>query len=183
MTSIFFFGGSPLRISFLALILLFCSVVRAATVTSTVLVFARDEGQATTATNPLRGYGIPYQVVMVPQAGVTLPPLNSSPNDANFGLIVVLGSVSYDYGANGGWRSALTPEQWTQLRDYQKSFAVRMIQMDVYPGPDYGATALGGCCSTGDQLVKVTKDTDFPTAGLKKYVLAIPPAMEMETSN
>lgn len=166
MPSLFKSCASALQTLVLVSLLFGALLVDALKVSSTVLIFARDAGAATVATSPLNGYGIPHQVVVVPQAGVALPTLNSSSTDGNYGLIVVVSSVAYDYGAEG-WRSAITAAQWTQLRDYQKAFGVRMIQLDVYPGPDYGATALGGCCGSGDQLVKVTDNTEFPSAGLK----------------
>ena len=137
------------------------------TVDSTVLVFARDSGAAGVATGPLNGYGIPHQAVVVPQTGVTLPALTSSATQGNFGLVVIISAVSYDYGPDGGWRSALTAAQQTELRDYVKNFGVRLVQLDVYPGPDYGATALGGCCGGEEQLFKLSDNSDFPTAGLK----------------
>ncbi|KAI9756019.1 MAG: hypothetical protein M1815_004251 [Lichina confinis] len=137
------------------------------TVDSTVLVFARDSGAAGVATGPLNGYGIPHQVVVVPQTGVTLPALTSSATQGNFGLVVIISAVTYDYGPDGGWRSALTAAQQTELRDYVKNFGVRLVQLDVYPGPDYGATALGGCCGGEEQLFKLSDNSDFPTAGLK----------------
>lgn len=159
-----------------SLLFLFNSVIEALTVTSTVLVISKDASSAEVVTTPLSGYGIPYEILAVPQGGViTLPTFNSTATDANYGLIVVLSAVAYDYGANGGWHSALTTEQWTQIRDFQKAFAVRMIHLDVYPGPDYGATALGGCCNAGTiQQARLSDNSAFPTAGLKTYVVPPP---------
>ena len=104
---------------------------------------------------------------MVPQAGVSLPALNSS-SGGNFGGIVVAAEVSYDYGTDG-FQSALTTDQWNQLYAYQLTYGVRMVQYDVYPGPKFGASAIGdGCCNTGvEQLVSFTDISDFPTSGLK----------------
>ncbi|KFZ02885.1 hypothetical protein V502_11414 [Pseudogymnoascus sp. VKM F-4520 (FW-2644)] len=136
-------------------------------VSSTVLVIARDAVSAYSGYSGLRGYGIPYQVLTVPQAGVALPSLNSSATVGNFGAIVVLGEVSYDYGATG-FQSALTPAQWATLYGYQLAFGVRMVRIDVYPGAGSGTVALGGCCGSGvEQLVSLTDTSDFPTAGLK----------------
>lgn len=133
---------------------------------STILVLARDAASAFSGYSGLLGYGIPFEVVTVPQTGVTLPALTTSTTAGKYGAIVVLGEVSYDYGA-AGFQSALTAAQWALLYQYQLDFGVRMVRIDVFPSADSGATALGGCCSTGDQLVSVNDTSMFPTAGLK----------------
>jgi len=116
----------------------FSSLVNAAVSTkATVLIIARDIDAARSAHSGLQGYGIPYRVLVVPISGATLPPLNSSSTIGNYGGIVVLGDVSQDYG-NNQFRSALTDAQWQQMYDYQKNFHVRMVRMDVYPGPQFG---------------------------------------------
>jgi hypothetical protein len=142
--------------------------IAATSVKSTVLVIARDTASAYSGYSGLNGYGIPYQLLIVPQAGVALPVLNSSATTGNFGAIVVLSEVSYDYGGTLGFQSALTADQWTALYEYQVSFGVRMVRLDVFPGPNFGTTALGGCCNTGvEQLISISNAAAFPTAGLK----------------
>jgi hypothetical protein len=94
------------------------------------------------ASSGLNGYGIPFQNLLVPQAGIALPALNTS-GVGNFAGIVVASAVSYDYGGTTGFQSALTSDQWNTLYAYQIAFGVRMVQYDVYPGPLYGSTALG----------------------------------------
>lgn len=152
--------------------------VTATTVSSTVLVIARDTASAYQGYAGLNGYGIPYQILTVPQGnvpgGATLPPLNSSATVGNFGAIVVLSEVSYDYGTSG-YLSALTSAQWDQLYAYQLNYGVRMVRHDVYPGDTVGASAInapnGGCCADGvEQLVSISNATGFPTAGLKMCV-------------
>jgi hypothetical protein len=82
-------------------------VTTSTTIQSTVLIFARDSVSAYSAFSGLNAYGIPYQVVVVPQAGITLPVLNSSATAGNYGAIVILSEVSYDYGGTLGYQSAL----------------------------------------------------------------------------
>lgn len=139
------------------------------TVNATILVLARDLASSYSATSGLAGYGIPYQLQLVPQAGITLPVLNSSATVGNFGGIIILSEVSYNYG-NDSWASALTAAQAQQLYSYQSAFGVRMVRIDVYPGPDYGVTptiAGAGCCNTGvEQFVSFTNTSQFPTANL-----------------
>lgn len=43
-----------------------------------------------------------------------------------------------------------------------------MVRIDVFPGPAYGASAIGGCCNTGvEQLISISSTAAFPTSGMK----------------
>ncbi|OWP04291.1 hypothetical protein B2J93_9359 [Marssonina coronariae] len=145
------------------------ALVAGTSVKGTVLIFARDKASAYSATSGLNGYGIPYQVVAVPQAGITLPSLNASSTAGNYGAIVILSEVSYDYGGTLGFQSALTAAQMATLYQYQVTFGVRMVRLDVYPGPAYGASAIaGGCCADGvEQLISISDSSAFASAGMK----------------
>jgi hypothetical protein len=145
---------------------------------STILVLVRNANDAQQATSGLNGYGIPFQVVQIPQNGITnLPTLNTT-YGGNYGGIIIAGQVSYDY--NGTYMSALTAAQYQQLYDYQTQYGVRMVQYDVYPGPLFGSTALGGCCGVGqEQYVYFTQtsaqsglrtNANLSTAGLYHYI-------------
>lgn len=152
-----------------ALLALQASVAASLTVSNTVLVFARDTASATVATLGLQGYGIPYQTVIVPQSGAAIPTLNSSATAGNFGSILVLSEVSYQYST--GFLSALTTSQWTSLYNYQLAFGVRMVRLDVFPTSDFGVTTAisgAGCCDAGvEQYVRITNSTAFSTANIK----------------
>lgn len=166
------------RKTFLAGIPFFTASVAAANaVASTILVFAPDQTTSYSATSGLNAYGIPYQLVLVPQAGVTLPTLNSTASQGNYGGFIVLSEVSYDY--SGDWHSALTTAQWQQLFDYQTAFGVRMVRLDAYPQDEFGVTTYTdgqGCCNDGvEQLVSFSNTAAFPLAGLKTYVELIDP--------
>jgi hypothetical protein len=108
-------------------------------------------------------------------AGVSLPTLEmvDAKNNSvgNFGLIIIIGLVSYDYGGTLGWQSAITTDQFTSLYNYQTKYGVRMIQLDSYPGnfPDMAVAPgpSGGCCDTDEQFVNIIDPTMFPTAGVK----------------
>jgi hypothetical protein len=127
----------PVRLLLIALTF-FLSVNAATSVANTILVFAKDAASGYHGTSGLAGYGIPYQLVIVPQAGITLPTLNSSLTSGNYGGIIVLSEVSYDYGTPTGFASALTTAQWNQLFAYQTTFGVRMVRLDVFPGAGFG---------------------------------------------
>jgi hypothetical protein len=137
------------------------------TVKSTILVFARDSASAYSAYSGLNGIGIPSQLVLSPKAGITLPVLNSSLTVGNYGEIVVLSEVSYDYGSTLGFQSALSAAQWASLYQYQVDFGVRMVRMDAFPGPAFSTSALGGCCNASvEQLISLSDISKFPTSGL-----------------
>jgi hypothetical protein len=143
------------------------------TVQSTVLIFARDTVSAYSAFSGLNAYGIPYQVVVVPQAGITLPALNSSATVGNYGAIVILSEVSYNYGGTLGYQSALTTAQLAQIYAYQAAFGVRMVRLDSFPSADSGTVALGGCCGNQEQTISISNAASFLTAGLNMSVLPI----------
>lgn len=132
-----------------------------------ILVIARDATTAQNLASGFNGYGIPYSTLIVPQAGTTLPPLDSS-GVGNYGGILIHGQVSYDYGPALGFQSALTADQWNQLYAYQTTFGTRMVHLDVYPGALFGTNAVAGCCNTGvEQLMSFTDTSAFAQAGLK----------------
>ncbi|GAM86502.1 hypothetical protein ANO11243_045160 [Dothideomycetidae sp. 11243] len=139
-----------------------------ATVDSTFLILAGDANGAYTCSSGLNGYGIPFQSIIVPSTGITLPVLNSSATHGNFGGIIVYAEVAFQY-PNNNWSSALTAAQWQQLYDYQVNFNVRMAQLNVFPGPNYGASVVNsGCCNSGvEQMISFTDVSHFASAGIK----------------
>ncbi|KAJ9652490.1 hypothetical protein H2201_009218, partial [Coniosporium apollinis] len=159
--------------SFVSLLILglglWSTLVAAVATKSTVLILARDTGAAYNVYSGLQGYGIPYEIISIPSTGASLPILNSTTTEGNYGAVVVLSEVSYEYST--GFFSALTTQQWNTLYSYQTAFGIRMVRLDVYPGPDFGTTtaiAGAGCCDSGvEQLISFTNSDAFPTAGLK----------------
>lgn len=141
-----------------------------ATVDSTILVLARDAASAAVGSSGFEAYGIPFETLLVPQAGVALPALTSGDKNGRYAGILVMGAVSYDY--SGTWKSALTDAQWNDIYAYQGNYSVRLVRIDEFPGPAFGAKTAdangGGCCSTGvEQLVSFSNTTAFPSANLK----------------
>jgi hypothetical protein len=107
-------------------------------VSGKILVLARDTASAYSGTSGLRGYGIPYELVLVPKTGVTLPVLNSSTTVGNYGGIILLSEASYDFGGTIGFVSAITAAQFQEIFAYQVSFGVRLVRLDVFPTADFG---------------------------------------------
>ncbi|KAK7418417.1 hypothetical protein QQZ08_011267 [Neonectria magnoliae] len=138
-----------------------------AVVDSTVLIIASSSDIASDASFGLLGYGIPYEYLIVPQGGTDLPKLSSSSKSGNYGGIIVMDSIAYQYAS--GWASGLTDDQWNTLYDYQTAFNVRMVRINEYPGSKFGTAPVGGGCCDGtfDQTVSFTDTSDFPTANIK----------------
>ncbi|KAK7696884.1 hypothetical protein SLS64_014112 [Diaporthe eres] len=134
-----------------------------------VMILARDTDGANSASAGLSAYGIPFEAVLIPQAGGPIPTLNTTATEGKYSGIIVIDALAYDYGADG-WRSAVTTDQWNTLWAYQASFKVRMVRINEFPGPAFGAglAGAGGCCDTGvEQLISFTNTTSFATANLK----------------
>ncbi|KAH6665167.1 hypothetical protein B0J14DRAFT_236103 [Halenospora varia] len=135
---------------------------------STFLVIARDKASAYSAYSGLNDYGIPYELLIVPKTGISLPALTSPTMVGNYGGIVVLSEVSYEM-SSGNWASALTDAQWNALYDYQINFGARMVRLDTLPSAATGTKVAGSCCAdTQEQLVAINDTSAFPTAGLVK---------------
>lgn len=73
-------------------------------VKSTALILARSTASAYSVFSGLNGYGIPYEVVIVPKTGFIMPNLSSSDSQGNYGAIFVVSDVSYDYGGELGFQ-------------------------------------------------------------------------------
>ncbi|CZT48533.1 related to extracellular serine-rich protein [Rhynchosporium secalis] len=133
---------------------------------STFLVIARDATIAYSAKSGLNDYGIAFEVFVVPSGGATLPALTSPTRVGKYGGIVILSEVSYA-NSGGNYVSALTDTQWNSLYEYQRTFGVRMVRLDVVPGSATGTRVLGSCCDgTVDQLLAFDDTSAFPGAGL-----------------
>ncbi|OAA44128.1 hypothetical protein NOR_03856 [Metarhizium rileyi] len=143
----------------------------ALSVESTILILARNDGEAKSAAMGFDGYGIPYQKVIFPSGGAELPALNTSATEGKFGGILVISNVAYDN--NGTFASAVTAQQWAQINTYQSSFKVRMVRLNEFPSSEYGtvvaSTSEPGCCSTNvEQKISFTNTTLFAGANLKQ---------------
>lgn len=144
------------------------AAVKPSKINNSVLILARDNDGANSAAAGLVAYGIPFEKVVIPKEGATLPDLNTTATEGKYSGIIIIDAVSYQY--DDGWRSAITTDQWNTIWGYQSNFRVRMVRINEFPGPAFGATlaGAGGCCDTGtEQLISFTNTTGFPTANLK----------------
>jgi hypothetical protein len=139
----------------------------------TALVIATDAGAADQVMHILNGYGQPAYFLQFAKNGTNLPALETIQANGmsvgNYGLIIIVGLVTYDFGGTTGWASAITTAQWDALYAYQLKYGVRMVHMDGFPGSFPGTTVApgpSGCCSTEDQTVYISNTSFIPTAGL-----------------
>ncbi|OQO00893.1 hypothetical protein B0A48_13580 [Cryoendolithus antarcticus] len=138
-------------------------------VAQTILVLVRTADDPYAVISGLQGYGIPYQVVQVPQTGFTLPALNSSATQGNYGGIISLSELAYEYST--GWAAGISTDQYNQLYAYQTAFGVRFVRIDAYPQPAFGVSTAAqgvGCCGQDvEQLISISNATGFPGANIK----------------
>ena len=133
-----------------------------------VLILARDADGANSASAGLSAYGIPFEQVTIPKVGGPIPALNTTATEGKYSGIIVMDALSYGY--DDGWRSAVTEDQWNTIWAYQANFKVRMVRINEFPGPSFGAglAGPGGCCDTSiEQLISFTDTSLFSTANLK----------------
>lgn len=167
------FGNRPLSLLFLLNVLTTITWAANSCLQTALILTTTEAGAADQATTVIQGYSTPLQVFHIPQAGTSLPILETisgSNGKGNYGLIIVVGLVSYDYGGTTGWASAITAAQWTQLYNYQTKYGVRMIHLDAFPQAMFGTMTTGpaGCCASNvEQWVSLTDNSFIPTAGLK----------------
>lgn len=110
-----------------------------ATVSETHLVIARDQESVEIACHGLHSYAIPCDQAIIPKAGAPLPQLRFSELKGYYAGIIIVDGVSYEY-EKGTWKSALTDEQWKDLFTYQVNYGVRMVRLNEFPGPNFGAS-------------------------------------------
>ena len=166
MVSLLLFSMRGCALLFIFLFLQVASAyVGGATISTTILIIARDSTAAeNSAAVGLRGYGIPFEILTVPQAGITnLPVLNSSTTHGNYGGIILVSEVGYNYDAS--YYSALTRRQFNDLYAYQSSFGIRMVRLDVFPTSDFGVSPKTG--NLNDEPVSFTNTSSFFTSGLR----------------
>ncbi|KAL3422761.1 hypothetical protein PVAG01_06917 [Phlyctema vagabunda] len=131
---------------------------------STALILGLDAVAVNQASYLLDGYAINYESYVIDSDGIVLPALEST-RGGNYGLIVAVSQLQVDK------ISLLTDGQWQSLHNYQATYGVRMIHLNVAPGTEFGTESLGSCCENqGEQtisLIESAATAQFPGAGLR----------------
>ena len=142
----------------------------AATVDSKILILVRVGDNPYSVVSGLQGYGIPYEISQVSKTGYQLPALNSSKSQGNYGGIISLSELAYEYDG-GVWNSGISNDQYNTIYAYQLAFGVRFVRIDAYPQPAFGASPADqgvGCCGNDvEQLISLTNSTGFESANIK----------------
>jgi hypothetical protein len=83
--------------------------------------------------------GTPYDVHIAAQPGELTPEMLSySGCEGRYqGIMLTNGELGY-LNSEGAWGSALSPVEWTTLRQYQAAFKVRQATWYTYPTPQFG---------------------------------------------
>lgn len=123
--------------------------------------------------------GTPYQVFKAaplpsdpatnrfadPTSGVTLAegPLETSIHAYYQAVIVATGELGYS--ANGSYKSALTPAEWSYLWAFEAKFGIRQLSWYTYPTPAYGFNWPTGAVDTTTSPL----DVPFSAAGKSAF--------------
>ncbi|KAI9096204.1 hypothetical protein DFS34DRAFT_650923 [Phlyctochytrium arcticum] len=134
------------------------------------LLLATDAADIEAPRISLTSYGIPFDIVRVPAAGITGNLTLEEATSGMYSMIIVQpGQLQYNYA--GLWKSALTDAQWTQLASYQVKHKVRLITLDDSPQASHGTAIANptvfGCCGQGvTQNLKVQLTPELALSGL-----------------
>jgi len=119
-----------------------------------VLVVAADGNETAlpAITAALGHVGIPFETYIATQSpgGLTAAKLGAGCQGSYQGVILTTGNLAYLNG-EGNYVSALSPDEFTALAEYQARFGVRQVTWYTYPSPDLGfnwPTWPGGAADT-----------------------------------
>ena len=107
-----------------------------ASVDSKVLILGITDDDLQAGYHGLKGYGIPYDAIIVPASGFSLPVLNDTATHGRYGGIITLNGLAVE--TPNGWASALSADQWTAIENYQVMFGVRLVRINEFPGDAFG---------------------------------------------
>jgi hypothetical protein len=111
-----------------------------------VLLLSADGMEPTTMAweESLKQEGVPYEKWVLatnrePLAAAnfaeTLP--DGTPHAKYQAVIVATSGLVYENG-QGGYSSALSPDEWTTLKNFEATYGIRQVTALVYPTPEYG---------------------------------------------
>jgi hypothetical protein len=101
------------------------------------LVVATDPADVGLATwrAVLDGIGTPYDVVFAATSQINANTLVRPDGVGRYnGVLLTSSALWLPEGGGGAYRSALTPESWQALWDYERVFAVRQVALSASPG-------------------------------------------------
>ena len=87
--------------------------------------------------------GVPYRALIAANETLTASLLSDGTSTCNFsGVVVGTSSLGFwNQASNGGagaWESAMTPEEWQELADFEAACSAREVVWYGWPGADFG---------------------------------------------
>ncbi len=117
------------------------------------------------AKNALMSLGIPFDVKVLTENGnrVSTGSLNLVNPDGSgkyYGIITTTGELAYQVSTDV-WDSALTPDQWNELKTYEADYYVRRVSLYTFPTTDIGMATIGTANGNADALTLLTPTTSY----------------------
>ena len=120
-----------------------------------VLAATGDEPELGAITQQLEILGTPYEVMkMAPRPSD--PAADRLYNELSDWVInayyqgVILTDAALTYESGGSWQSALTPAEWTTLRNYEHRWNIREVSWNGWPDAEHGFGPTTGSTCTGN---------------------------------
>ncbi len=112
--------------------------------------------------------GTAYRVHFAADAPNTLTAAALSDGTRGYYSGVILTTASLSYSPDGGstWQSALSPDEWNALNQYEAAYGVRRVNWYAYPTPEFGFNWPHSAVDTFDTPVSAT----WTAAGAQGFV-------------
>lgn len=87
----------------------------------------------------LRRLGTPHTLLRATTENLTADMLFDGASHAYYaGVLLATGNLAFYNNDSGNWESALSPEEWQTLRDFEARFSLREVSLYTFPTADYG---------------------------------------------
>jgi hypothetical protein len=104
-----------------------------------LLTATGDEPAFQAAKDALQRIGIPYQAVLAVNQEVTDAMLTDGVSTCRFSAVLISTSgLGYFNALTGAWESALTPEEWTRLANFEVACSAREAVWFAWPSAELG---------------------------------------------
>ncbi len=109
-------------------------------------------------TEALRREGVPFETIVAN----TAPPIDATSlevdaNHARYqGIVMATGGLIFCDAS--GCASALAPEEWAAIEDFERTFGIRQVDAYTFPGPSYGVDWPHGSGDLGGTTATLTAE-------------------------
>jgi sarcosine oxidase gamma subunit len=128
-----------------------------------------DEPSALAWEASLKREGVPYDKMVLKGDRPALTAetfadtlADGTPHAKYEGVVVATGGLVYE--SNGSYVSALSPDEWNLLAQFEATYGIRQVTASVYPGAAYGlnSPSFSGDVSGGNMTLTTAGKTVFP---------------------